>query len=187
MTDRKSSDGKQASEAAPAASTDDSAAYAETTVGMPKRDGGTAEPQVWVDRTLGKYQITSVLGQGAMGVVLKSRDPLIERDVAIKVPAEHLATDTAAAGRFLSEAKSAGKLNHPNVMAIYEICQEGSLTYLVLEFVGGGNQFVEEVAENVPVAPGPVTGRGLKHQGRLWKGGRLVVAPGLRTRRGLKQ
>ena len=139
MTDRKSSDGKQASEAAPAASTDDNAALAETSVGTPKRDGGTADAQVWVGRTLGKYQITSVLGQGAMGVVLKSRDPLIERDVAIKVLAEHLATDTAAAGRFLSEAKSAGKLNHPNVMAIYEICQEGSLTYLVLEFVGGGS------------------------------------------------
>jgi ABC-type branched-subunit amino acid transport system substrate-binding protein/tRNA A-37 threonylcarbamoyl transferase component Bud32 len=74
-----------------------------------------------------------------MGVVLKARDPLIERDVAIKVLADHLAADATALGRFLSEAKSAGKINHPNVMAIYEICQLGTTTYLVLEYVANGS------------------------------------------------
>ena len=93
----------------------------------------------WVGKTLGKYQITSVLGRGAMGVVLKARDPVIERDVAIKVLAGHLAADATALGRFLAEAKSAGRVNHPNVMAIYEICQQDALTYLVLEYVPGGS------------------------------------------------
>jgi serine/threonine protein kinase len=92
-----------------------------------------------VGKTLGKYQITGFLGQGGMGVVLKARDPLIERDVAVKVLADHLATDAAALGRFLAEAKAAGKLNHPNVIAIHEICQEGSTHYLVLEYVPGGS------------------------------------------------
>ena len=74
-----------------------------------------------------------------MGVVLKARDSMIERDVAIKVLADHLATDATALGRFLAEAKAAGRLNHPNVMAIYEICQEGPTSYLVLEYVSGGS------------------------------------------------
>ncbi len=50
-----------------------------------------------------------------------------------------MAADDTARSRFLGEAKAAGKLNHPNVMAIHEICQEGPTTYLVLEFVAGGN------------------------------------------------
>jgi ABC-type branched-subunit amino acid transport system substrate-binding protein len=74
-----------------------------------------------------------------MGVVLKAHDPLIERDVAIKVLADHLATNAAALGRFLAEARSAGKVNHPNVVAIYEICQHEAMTYLVLEYVPGGS------------------------------------------------
>jgi ABC-type branched-subunit amino acid transport system substrate-binding protein len=74
-----------------------------------------------------------------MGVVLKAHDPLIERDVAIKVLADHLAADATARGRFLAEARSAGKINHPNVVAIYEICPEETTTYLVLEYVSGGS------------------------------------------------
>ena len=93
----------------------------------------------WIGKSLGKYQVISALGQGAMGVVLKAHDPTIERDVAIKVLAEHLAADATALGRFLAEAKAVGKINHPNVMAIYEICQEGPTHYLVLEYVTGGS------------------------------------------------
>src|SRR6516162_5741116 len=98
-----------------------------------------AGANAWVGKTLGKYQVTAMLGRGAMGVALKARDPLIERDVAIKVLADHLAADATALGRFLSEAKSAGKINHPNVMAIYEICQLGTTTYLVVEYVANGS------------------------------------------------
>src|SRR5262249_50244950 len=90
-------------------------------------------------KTLGKYQVTSVLGRGAMGMVLKARDPLIERDVAIKVLADHLAADATALGRFLEEAKSAGKINHPKLGALYENRPQGQMTYLVLEYVPGGS------------------------------------------------
>ena len=93
----------------------------------------------WVGRTLGKYRVTSVLGRGGMGVVLKAHDPTIDRDVAIKVLAEHLAADATALGRFLAEARAVGKLNHANVMAIYEICQEWPIHFLVLEYVAGGS------------------------------------------------
>jgi serine/threonine protein kinase/CheY-like chemotaxis protein/tetratricopeptide (TPR) repeat protein len=96
-------------------------------------------PDDWVGKSLGKYGITGILGQGGMGIVLKAHDPLIDRDVAIKVLSQDVAADTSALERFLAEAKAAGKLNHPNVVAIYEICQEGSAYYLVMEYVSGGS------------------------------------------------
>jgi ABC-type branched-subunit amino acid transport system substrate-binding protein/tRNA A-37 threonylcarbamoyl transferase component Bud32 len=99
----------------------------------------TAEAEAWVDQTLGKYRVIRVLGRGAMGVVLKAHDPMIERDVAIKVLTDHLSADATALARFLAEAKAAGKVNHPNVAAIYEICQQGEMNYLVLEYVPGGS------------------------------------------------
>ena len=93
----------------------------------------------WVGKKLGKYQVSAVLGKGAMGIVLKARDPLIDRDVAIKVLAEHLGDDAAAQVRFLAEARAAGKIIHANVIAIHEIIEEGDAFYLVLEYVGGGS------------------------------------------------
>jgi serine/threonine protein kinase len=101
--------------------------------------GSLAWAEVWIGKTLGKYQVTGALGRGAMGVVLKAHDPLIERYVAIKVLADHLVADATARERFLGEAKSAGKINHPNVVAIYEICPQETTTYLVLEYVSGGS------------------------------------------------
>jgi ABC-type branched-subunit amino acid transport system substrate-binding protein len=101
--------------------------------------GSVAQAEAWIGRSIGKYLITDVLGCGGMGVVLKGYDPVIERDVAVKVLAEHLQSDATALGRFLSEAKAAGKVNHPHVMAIYEICPQREMTYLVLEYVPGGS------------------------------------------------
>jgi uncharacterized protein (TIGR02246 family) len=112
---------------------------------------GTA--QAWVGKSLGKYQVTGVLGQGGMGVILKAHDPMIERDVAIKVLARHLAADASASARFLAEARAAGKLNHPNVISIYEICREGPTYYLVLEYAGGGS-LGDRLARREPVPVG---------------------------------
>jgi urea transport system substrate-binding protein len=95
--------------------------------------------KAWVGQSLGKYRITACLGQGGMGTVFRAHDSMIERDVAIKVLMGKLAADESAADRFLAEAKAAGKLNHPNVVAIHEICQDGHSYYLVLEFVEGGS------------------------------------------------
>ncbi|MDB5334469.1 MAG: serine/threonine protein kinase [Planctomycetaceae bacterium] len=98
----------------------------------------SAPPSAWIGRKLGKYEVTGVLGRGGMGFVLKALDPLIERHVAIKLLPEDLAEDTNSLERFLSEAKSAGKLNHPNVVSIYEIGQEGQAYFLVMELIPGG-------------------------------------------------
>jgi ABC-type branched-subunit amino acid transport system substrate-binding protein len=115
--------------------------------------GSVTQAEAWIGRAIGKYLITDVLGAGGMGVVLKAYDPMIERDVAIKVLAEHLQSDGTALGRFLSEAKAAGKVNHPHVMAIYEICPQQGMTYLVLEYVPGGSlKDLLEVRGSLPVA-----------------------------------
>lgn len=93
----------------------------------------------WIGGTLGKYRITETLGQGGMGIVLRAHDPMIERDVAIKLLPEELAEDERALSRFLAEAKAAGRLTHPNVVSIYEIGQEGQAYYLVMELLTGGS------------------------------------------------
>ncbi|HYT90816.1 MAG TPA: serine/threonine-protein kinase [Gemmataceae bacterium] len=111
----------------------------DTLTGGPRTEGSGALSQVWVGKSLGKYQVTGVLGQGGMALVLKGYDPTIEREVAIKILADHLASDPTALPRFLAEARAAGKLNHPNVVGIYEVCQQDQTHYLVLEYVPGGS------------------------------------------------
>ena len=92
----------------------------------------------WVGKSLGKYQITGILGRGGMGLVLKGHDSLIQRDVAIKILPAEMANDRTSRDRFLSEARAAGRLAHSNVVAIYEVGQEGQTYYLVMELVAGG-------------------------------------------------
>lgn len=101
--------------------------------------GLRTRPEHWIGRRLGKYEITALLGVGGMGVVLKAHDPSIERDVAIKVLPAELSTDETTLHRFLAEAKSAGKLNHPNTVTIYEVAHDQDVHYLVMEIVSGGS------------------------------------------------
>lgn len=96
-------------------------------------------PEQWIGQKLGKYEITSLLGVGGMGVVLLARDSTIDRDVAIKVLPQELSADELSLHRFLAEAKSAGKLSHANAVTIYEVSQEGPIHYLVMEVVSGGS------------------------------------------------
>ncbi len=98
-----------------------------------------AAANTWIGRRLGRYEIRSVLGRGGMGIVYKAHDTLIERDVAIKVLPQELSGDEISLQRFLAEAKGAGKLTHPNDVAIYEIGQHEGTYYLVLEFVPCGS------------------------------------------------
>jgi len=110
----------------------------DTPAPRPRTPMGRSQAQAWIGRLLGKYTITAFLGEGGMGVVFKAHDPMIDRDVAIKLLAQDLAEDDSSLARFLAEARAIGKLNHPNVLGIYEICQEGSTYFLVMEFLPGG-------------------------------------------------
>lgn len=88
---------------------------------------------------LGRYEILGELGQGAMGVVYKAKDPLIDRVVAIKTINLGLALEEKEEyeGRFYQEAKAAGRLNHPNIVTIYDVGKSGDVAYIAMEFLQG--------------------------------------------------
>jgi serine/threonine-protein kinase len=89
---------------------------------------------------LGRYEITETLGRGAMGVVYKAHDPLIERIVAIKTVACAGLSEKEAEEfeqRFFREAKSAGRLNHPNIVTIHDVGRSNELAYIAMEFLSG--------------------------------------------------
>ncbi|MGE0384254.1 MAG: CHASE2 domain-containing protein [Gammaproteobacteria bacterium] len=90
---------------------------------------------------LGRYQVEKELGKGAMGVVYLGRDPKINRVVAIKTMAlsqEFEADELASVKeRFFREAETAGRLNHPNCVAIYDVGEEHDLCYIAMEFLEG--------------------------------------------------
>jgi serine/threonine protein kinase/osmotically-inducible protein OsmY len=92
---------------------------------------------------LDKYQITEVLGKGAMGIVYKAFDPDIQRAVAIKTIRKELIEDDDRAGmmmaRFKNEARAAGRLAHPGIVAVYDYGEAGDLAYIAMEFVQGAS------------------------------------------------
>jgi serine/threonine-protein kinase len=89
--------------------------------------------------TIGRYEILDEIGQGAMGTVYRARDPMIERVVAIKtVSIAQLQQEGAdAESRFLREAKSAGRLSHPNIVTIYDVSEANGLAYIAMEYLSG--------------------------------------------------
>ena len=90
---------------------------------------------------LGRYQIEKELGKGAMGVVYQGRDPKINRVVAIKTMAlaQEFDEDELADVklRFFREAETAGRLNHPNIVTMYDAGEEQDLAYIAMEFLKG--------------------------------------------------
>ena len=89
--------------------------------------------------TLGRYKILSIIGQGAMGVVYKAVDPMIDRIVAIKTVNLSLNKDDQAEyeARFQQEIKAAGRLNHPNIVTIYDVGRTENMAYMAMEFLEG--------------------------------------------------
>jgi len=89
--------------------------------------------------TLGRYRIEAELGRGAMGRVYLAHDPLLDRKVAIKTLKPDLADDTVLEmkTRFVREAKSAGRLNHPNIVTLYDVDIAGEMAYIAMEYLAG--------------------------------------------------
>ena len=88
-------------------------------------------------KKLGKYEIVGKLGKGAMGEVYKGHDPVLNRDVAIKVIADTFDGDAELIERFRREAKMAAQLNHPNIITIYDFVEEEGNIYIVMELLDG--------------------------------------------------
>lgn len=91
------------------------------------------------NKQFGRYTVIAEIGRGAMGMVYKASDPMIEREVAIKTLLPNLSADQLeeVRGRFLREAKSAGRLSHPNIVTIYDVGEQDGVAYIAMEFLHG--------------------------------------------------
>src|SRR5256884_8668686 len=86
---------------------------------------------------LGRYEIRSQLGAGGMGEVYRARDEKLNRDVAIKVLPASFSQDADRLRRFEQEAQAAGSLNHPNILAVYDVGTHDDAPYVVSELLEG--------------------------------------------------
>jgi eukaryotic-like serine/threonine-protein kinase len=108
-----------------------------TPTGVPLDEGGTAA----APQRLGRYTLQATLGEGAMGVVYRAHDPLLDRTVALKTfrkPACGSAqASVAAALRLRNEAQAAARLSHPGIVAVYEYGEDGEQSFIAMEYVRG--------------------------------------------------
>src|SRR2546422_1015787 len=99
----------------------------------------------------GEYRIERLLGKGGMGSVFLAHDMALEREVAIKVLPPDVAQDHQVVRRFQQEAKTAAKLDHPNIIPIYRVESEGGLNYFVMKYIAGTS--LEDVLEQKHALP----------------------------------
>jgi Tol biopolymer transport system component len=90
-----------------------------------------------VGTSLGPYEILGTIGAGGMGEVYRARDPRLGREVAIKVLPTQFSADSERLRRFEQEARAAAALNHPNILAIYDLGQSNGSPYIVSELLEG--------------------------------------------------
>lgn len=90
-------------------------------------------------QTLGKYEVIAELGRGGFGVVFKARDTALNRTVALKVLAPHLLADPGFVAQFRREAQLAARLEHPNIVTIYEVGEYESVHFIAMQYVEGGS------------------------------------------------
>jgi serine/threonine protein kinase len=114
----------------------------------------------------GRYRVERTLGKGGMAAVYLAHDAELERPVAIKVLAEHLASDEAFRERFLREARMAAKLSHPNVVHVYDQGDEDGIPFIVMEYVEG-TTLGDELRRSGPFPPARVVDLALQICGGL--------------------
>ena len=108
-----------------------------------KEDKIVVSDDLEIRPTVGRYEVIEELGQGAMGIVYKARDPKINRLLAIKTIrfSDEFEEDRLQdiKDRFFREAQIAGKLSHPSIVAVYDVGEDFDLSYLAMEFLNGEN------------------------------------------------
>src|SRR5229473_3069317 len=97
------------------------------------------------------YEIVGELGRGGMGMVYKARQTKLERLVALKILPQETSADSTFAERFTREARALARLNHPNIVSVYDFGQTGTLSYFVMEYVDGVN--LRQLLRAGPIAP----------------------------------
>ncbi len=130
-----------------------------TAEGSPGGETIEALPLEEVSRCFPRLEIIELLGSGGMGVVYKARQPQLDRFVALKILPAGVAADPEFAERFAREARALAKLNHPNIVGIYDFGQAEGVYYFMMEYVEG------------------VTLREMERAGRLSPAEALVIVP----------
>jgi serine/threonine-protein kinase len=106
-----------------------------------------------IPKTIGRYDIIEMVGRGGMGVLYRARDPMLERDVALKMMLVDFTMDQSARERFQREAKAVARLQHRNVVTIHELGEHDGAPYIVMEFLSGSDLEVLLVGEKpMPLA-----------------------------------
>jgi eukaryotic-like serine/threonine-protein kinase len=85
----------------------------------------------------GRYEVLELLGLGGMGAVYRARDPELRREVALKVLPSDSRTDSGAGGRLLREARAMAKLDHPNVVRVFDVGRSGHAVFIAMELIDG--------------------------------------------------
>lgn len=142
-----------------------------------------------IGTTLGQYQVLEEIGRGGMGAVYKGYDTALDRYVAIKVLAPHLVWEKGFVERFLREARAAAKLDHPHIVTIHTVGQQGDFYYFVMKFLEGQTlaeiihqqgalplSRVTGIVEQVATALDYAHAQGLVH--RDIKPANIIVSPG---------
>src|SRR4029450_10228776 len=88
---------------------------------------------------LAQYEIVSAVGSGGMGGVYRARDTRLNREVALKVMAPHIASDPTMRTRFETEARAVASLTHPGILSIYELAVADGVPFAVMELLEGRN------------------------------------------------
>ncbi len=85
----------------------------------------------------GRYEVLAKIGAGGMAIVYKAHDKVLDRDVAIKILRENFEEKQEIVSNFIKEARSSASLVHPNVVSVYDVCEQDGLNYMVMELVDG--------------------------------------------------
>jgi Protein kinase domain/PEGA domain len=101
--------------------------------------------------TIGRYEVIERVGRGGMGLLYRGRDPILDREVAIKVMAGDFSADESARTRFYREARAAARLQHRNIVTIYEFAEDRGTPYIAMEFLRG-----QSLAQRMQTGP-PLT------------------------------
>ena len=127
---------------------------------------------------LGGYEVQEVIGQGGMGVVFKAFDQSLQRVVAIKIMAPHLATSAAARQRFVREARATASVRNEHVIAIHAVEEANDPPYLVMEYISGLS-LQERLDRDGPLQLQEILRIGTQTQGRLVGGGTRTFIVGI--------
>ncbi len=103
----------------------------------PQHQADAPEKQEKAPNRLGRFEIRSRLGAGAFGAVYRAHDPVLDREVALKIPRASALEHPEAKARFLREPKAAAKLSHPNIVPVYDAGSDGDQFYIASAFIEG--------------------------------------------------